>query len=181
MSTRCKALVAGLFIGMAAGSESYADPIHLTCKSRVVPDPSLSLLVDLDYAANTAEIAALSDLKPLPDRYGKTGSPIHVTSAQVLWRRDIDAGQVQKLFYKLNRVNGGLSVAPAEADGDVIMDAPRDHIIVPGPMPKPRQGRGRFLNGDRNGRAASTTAALLAREVSAADGGRLRRFRWALA
>jgi hypothetical protein len=64
MSDRFKALVVGVFIVIAAGGESYADPIHLTCKSRVVPDPSLSLLVNLDYAANTAEVAKLSDLKP---------------------------------------------------------------------------------------------------------------------
>jgi hypothetical protein len=138
MSNRFKALVAGLFIVVAVGGESYADPIHLTCKSRVVPDPSLSLLVNLDYAAATAEIAKLSDLKPLPDRYGKTASPIQVTDTQVLWRRDVDAGQVQKLFYTLSRVNGGLSVVPAEADGNVIMDAPPgSYSCASGPMPKP--------------------------------------------
>ena len=138
MSTRAKALLAGLFVVMTAGGESYADPIHLTCRSRVVSDPSLSLLVNLDYAANTAQIAKLSDLKPLPDRYGKTASPIQVSDEQVSWRRDVDAGQVQKLFYTLSRVNGSLSVVPAEADGAVIMDAPPGAwSCVPGPMPKP--------------------------------------------
>ena len=121
-----------------AGGESDAEPIHLICKSRVVADPSLSLLVDLDYAANTAQIAKLSDLKPLPDRYGKTVSPIQVTDTQVSWRRDVDAGQVQRLFYTLSRVDGSLSVVPAEADGVVIMDAPPGAwSCIPGPMPKP--------------------------------------------
>jgi hypothetical protein len=138
MFKRFKALVAGLFIVMAAGGESYADPIHLTCKSRVVPDPSLSLLVNLDYAANTAEVAKLSDLKPQPDRYGKTASPIQVTDTQVSWRRDVDAGQIQKVFYTLSRLNGSLSVVPAEANGNVIMDAPPGSwSCVPGPMPRP--------------------------------------------
>ena len=138
MSKGIEAIVAGLFIAAAAGGKSYADPIHLTCKSRVVADPSLSLLVNLDYAANTAEVAKLSDLKPLPDRYGKTASTIQATDSQVLWRRDVDAGQVQKLFYTLSRVNGSLSVTPAEADGAVIMDAPPGAwSCVPGPMPKP--------------------------------------------
>jgi len=138
MFNRYKALAAGLFIVVTADGESYAEPIHLTCKSRIVPDPSQSLLVNVDYAANTAEIAKLSDLKPLPDRYGKTASPIQVTNTQVSWRRDVDAGQVQKLFYSLSRVNGSLSVVPAEANGNVIMDAPPGSwSCVPGPMPKP--------------------------------------------
>jgi hypothetical protein len=96
MSNRFKALVAGVFIVMAAGGESCADPIHLTCKSRTVPDPNLSLLVNLDYAANTAEVAKLSDLKPQPDRYGKTASPIQLTNTQVLWHRDVNAGQCRR-------------------------------------------------------------------------------------
>ena len=138
MFNKFKALVAGVFMVVAAGGEFYADPIHLTCKSRVVPDLSQSLLVNLDYAANTAEIAKLSDLKPLPDRYGKTASRIQVTNTQVSWRRDVDAGQVQKLFYSLSRVDGSLSVVPAEANGSVIMDAPPGSwSCVPGPMPKP--------------------------------------------
>jgi hypothetical protein len=140
MSDRFKALVAGVFIVIAAGGESCADPIHLTCKSRVVPDPSLSLLVNLDYAANTAEVAKLSDLKPQPDRYGKTASPIRVTNTQVFWHRDVDAGQVQKVFYTLSRVDGSLSVVPAEANSNVIMDAPPGSwSCVPGPMPKPNK------------------------------------------
>jgi hypothetical protein len=138
MTNRFKALVAGFFIVMAAGGESCAEQIRLTCKSRAVPDPSLSLLVNLDYAANTAEVAKLSDLKPQPDRYGKTASPIQVTDTQVLWHRDVNAGQVQKAFYTLSRVDGSLSVVPAEANGNVIMDAPPGSgICVPGPMPKP--------------------------------------------
>lgn len=138
MFNKFEALVVGFFIVVAAGGQSYADPIHLTCKSRVVRDPTQSLLVNLDYSANTAEIAKLSDLKPLPDRYGKIASPIQVTNTQVSWRRDVDAGQVQKLFYSLSRVDGSLSVVPAEANGNVIMDAPPGSwSCVPGPMPKP--------------------------------------------
>ena len=138
MSNRVKALVAGLLIVAATGGESDAGPIHLTCKSRLAGDPSFGILVNLDYAANTAEVAKLSDLKPLPDRYGKTASPIQVTDAQVSWRRDVDAGQIQRLFYTLSRVSGGLSVTPAEADGTVIMDAPPGfYSCVPGPTPKP--------------------------------------------
>jgi hypothetical protein len=137
MSNRSRALVAGIFIVMAAGGESYADQIHLTCKSRVVQDPGLSLLVNLDYAANTAVVAKLSDLKPMPDRYGKTASPIQVTNTHVSWRRDVDSGQVQKVFYTLSRVDGSLSVVPAEANSNVIMDAPPGSwSCIPGPMPK---------------------------------------------
>jgi hypothetical protein len=140
MTDRFKALVAGFFIVMAVGGESCADPIHLTCKSLAVPDPSLSLLVNLDYAANTAEVAKLSDLKPQPDRFGKTASPIQATATQLFWHRDVDAGQVQKVFYTLSRVDGSLSVVPAEANGNVIMDAPPGSwICVPGPMPKPNK------------------------------------------
>jgi len=58
----------------------------------------------------------------------------------VFWHRDVDAGQVQKVFYTLSRVDGSLSVVPAEANGNVIMDAPPGSwICVPGPMPKPNK------------------------------------------
>ncbi len=138
MFGRLSAPVAALIILIAAGGESYAKPIHLICKSRVVADPSLSLLLNLDYAANTVEIAKLSDLKPLPDRYGRTASPMQASDTAVSWRRDVDAGQVQKMFYTLSRVNGILSASPAEADGSVIMDAPPGAwTCARGPMPKP--------------------------------------------
>lgn len=140
MSNGSTALVAGLFVVIAAGGRSYADPIHLTCKSLAMPDPSLSLLVNVDYVGNTAEVARLSDLKPLADRHGNTASPIQVTNTQVTWHRDVDAGQVQKLFYTLSRVDGSLSVLSAEASGNVIMDAPPGHWSChPGAMPKPNK------------------------------------------
>jgi hypothetical protein len=132
-----KALVVGLFVVAATAEVSFAEPIHLTCKSRTSPDPSLSLLVNLDYAASTAEVAKLSDLKPLPDRHGNTASPIQVTNSQVSWHRDVNSGQIQKVFYTLSRENGSLSVVPAEANGNVIMDAPPGWwSCVPGRMPK---------------------------------------------
>ena len=138
MFNRLKAPLAGLLIVMTVGGESYAGPVHLTCKSRIVSDPSLSLFVNLDYAAKTARVAALSDLKALPDRHGKTTSRVQVTDSQALWSRDVNAGQVQKLFYTLSRVNGSLSVVPAEADGAVITNAPPgSYHCVRGPMPKP--------------------------------------------
>jgi hypothetical protein len=145
MTNRFKALLAGLLIVATAGGECYADVIHLTCKSRIVSDPSLSLLVNLDYAAKTVEVATLSDLKPLPDRHGKFTRPVRVTDTQVSWRRDVDAGQVQKLLYTLSRAKGGLSVVPAEADGAVIKGAPRgSYRCVPGPMPKPAKPKTTF-------------------------------------
>jgi hypothetical protein len=138
MANRFKATIAGVLTLVAAGGESFADPIHLICKSRIVADPSLSLLVNLDYAAKTVEIARLLDLRPLPDRHGATTSPIQVTDSYVSWRRDVDAGQVQKMFYTLSRVDGGLAAVPAEANGNVIMDAPPGAwTCVRGPIPKP--------------------------------------------
>jgi len=58
----------------------------------------------------------------------------------VFWHRDVDGGQVQKVFYTLSRVDGSLSVVPAEANSNVIMDAPPGSwSCVPGPMPKPNK------------------------------------------
>jgi len=122
-------------IGVAA----FAEPIHLTCKSRAEVDVG-SLLINLDYAAGTAQIAALSDLKLQPDRHGNTAYPIQVTDTAVYWHRDVNAGQVQKVFYTLSRTNGILQVVGAEANGNVIMDAPPGlWSCVPGPMPAPEK------------------------------------------
>ncbi len=116
-------LIAVALAATPLGPAAFAEPIHLTCKSQAEV-PVGGLLINLDYAAGTAQIATLSDLKLQPDRHGNTDYPIKVSDTQVTWNRDVNAGQVQKVFYGLSRTDGVLTVTPAEANGNVIMDAP---------------------------------------------------------
>jgi hypothetical protein len=114
------AVIGGTVLGMSSFEPAFADPTYLTCHRADGMAPQDGLLLTVDYGAGAVTLASLRDQVPLRDAHGHTAISIRVDQTRIYWHRDVNAGEVRKVFYELDRLSGKLSFSAADQNGVVL-------------------------------------------------------------